>query len=167
MTVVIALAFRFCKIGPYTAYYRRGFYERQTANERTPLLLHKDDDASSLGSSYDSVSHDEEEQEALISVNEEENSHNLCRLCVTCYDAPRECFFLPCGHCAACFSCGKRFVNIMFTNFLFYVIIVVLMLKVVSNISNFRKKSCAYVSKHDMLLLSLESAYNNFFLFGP
>lgn len=114
MTVLMFLAFRFCKIGQNTAHYRRGFQQGQRANERTPLLLNKDDDVSSLGSSYDSISHDEDEFfEAVKSVIDDENNSNLSRLCVICYDAQRECFFLPCGHCAACFSCGTRLMKII------------------------------------------------------
>lgn len=85
-------------------------------SERRPLLLHKEDDLSSCGSSYDSVSQDEgelEEQMAGGSLdgkppNEGGSDQSLRRLCAICFDAPRDCFFLPCGHCAVCFTCGKR-----------------------------------------------------------
>uniref|UniRef100_A0A7N0ZZH0 RING-type domain-containing protein n=1 Tax=Kalanchoe fedtschenkoi TaxID=63787 RepID=A0A7N0ZZH0_KALFE len=85
-------------------------------SERAPLL-HKDDDLSSWGSSYDSVSQGDyaSEEEWLVAGNSlEENQGNdgesnpPRRLCVICCDAPRDCFFLPCGHCAACFACGSR-----------------------------------------------------------
>lgn len=29
-------------------------------------------------------------------------------ICVICSDAPRDCFFLPCGHAASCFACARR-----------------------------------------------------------
>lgn len=85
-------------------------------SERAPLLSYKDDDLSSWGSSYDSLSHDEDDIEDLLalgapegkSLGDGENSNNTRRLCAICFDAPRDCFFLPCGHCVACFECGTR-----------------------------------------------------------
>ncbi|KAJ9180577.1 hypothetical protein P3X46_008799 [Hevea brasiliensis] len=83
---------------------------------RAPLLSYKDDDLSSWGSSYDSVSNDEEDLEYFLasgslegkSSKDGENDNNTRRLCAICFDAPRDCFFLPCGHCVACFACGTR-----------------------------------------------------------
>lgn len=85
--------------------------------ERTPLLSNKDDDLSSWGSSYDSVSNDEADLEDFLGVGSHEgkilgdgeNSNSTRRLCAICFDAPRDCFFLPCGHCVACFACGTRY----------------------------------------------------------
>ncbi|XP_021744721.1 uncharacterized protein LOC110710698 isoform X2 [Chenopodium quinoa] len=74
-------------------------------SERAPLLSQKDDEISSLGSSYDSGSqNDEEAQEDL--------EEGCRRLCVICFDAPKDCFFIPCGHCATCFTCGIRIAEI-------------------------------------------------------
>ncbi|KAE8697871.1 RING/U-box superfamily protein, putative isoform 4 [Hibiscus syriacus] len=42
------------------------------------------------------------------SIGDGENSNNTRRLGAICFDAPRECFFLVCGHCVACFACGTR-----------------------------------------------------------
>lgn len=94
----------------------RGQYE-VIRPEREPLLSNKDDDLSSWGSSYDSVSHDEDDLEEFLalgphegkSLGDGENSNNTRRLCAICFDAPRDCFFLPCGHCVACFACGTRY----------------------------------------------------------
>ncbi|KAK3016884.1 hypothetical protein RJ639_005899 [Escallonia herrerae] len=30
------------------------------------------------------------------------------KICVICYDMPRNCFFVPCGHCATCYDCAQR-----------------------------------------------------------
>ncbi|KAF3965497.1 hypothetical protein CMV_010311 [Castanea mollissima] len=30
------------------------------------------------------------------------------KLCVICYDEQRNCFFVPCGHCATCYDCAQR-----------------------------------------------------------
>ncbi|GMY10591.1 E3 ubiquitin-protein ligase APD2-like isoform X2 [Fagus crenata] len=116
MTVLILSVFRFLNAFQTTAEDGTIIQPGEVGTERTPLLLHKDDDVSSWGSSYDSVSHDEEDPEEQLAVNcidgqqitEGENSNNTQRLCVICFDASRDCFFLPCGHCAACFTCGKR-----------------------------------------------------------
>ncbi|KAJ4821226.1 RING/U-box superfamily protein [Rhynchospora pubera] len=85
-------------------------YEVPVNNEqRTPLLTNKDDDNSSLGSSYESVSHDEEDIEEWLKMEAakslESGSSNLCSICC---DAPRDCFFLPCGHSATCYPCAER-----------------------------------------------------------
>ena len=84
-------------------------------SERTPLLSNKDDDLSSWGSSYDSVSQDDEDLEDVQTIGSREGKstkdgeyNNTRRLCAICFDAPRDCFFLPCGHCVACFACGTR-----------------------------------------------------------
>ncbi|OIS96271.1 PREDICTED: uncharacterized protein LOC109236240 [Nicotiana attenuata] len=34
------------------------------------------------------------------------------RICVICYDNPRNCFFVPCGHCATCQECGQRIMDV-------------------------------------------------------
>lgn len=31
------------------------------------------------------------------------------KLCVICYDEQRNCFFIPCGHCATCYECAQRY----------------------------------------------------------
>lgn len=30
------------------------------------------------------------------------------KLCIICYDEQRNCFFVPCGHCANCYDCAQR-----------------------------------------------------------
>ncbi|KAH7514628.1 hypothetical protein FEM48_Zijuj11G0109500 [Ziziphus jujuba var. spinosa] len=120
LTVIMLLLFNFlnkfqCTHGDGT----RGQYE-VIRPEREPLLSNKDDDLSSWGSSYDSVSHDEDDLEEFLalgphegkSLGDGENSNNTRRLCAICFDAPRDCFFLPCGHCVACFACGTRQIDL-------------------------------------------------------
>lgn len=92
-----------------------GVRSEGTAPERAPLISRKDDDLSSWGSSYDSLPQDEEDLDFLTGgsidgklLGDGETSNNTRRLCAICFDAPRDCFFLPCGHCVACFACGTR-----------------------------------------------------------
>ncbi|KAG6624547.1 E3 ubiquitin-protein ligase APD2-like isoform X1 [Carya illinoinensis] len=33
------------------------------------------------------------------------------KLCVICYDEQRNCFFVPCGHCATCYECASRIMD--------------------------------------------------------
>ncbi|XP_059631101.1 E3 ubiquitin-protein ligase APD2-like isoform X2 [Cornus florida] len=33
------------------------------------------------------------------------------KICVICYDEPRNCFFVPCGHCATCYDCAQRIMD--------------------------------------------------------
>ncbi|XP_057512746.1 E3 ubiquitin-protein ligase APD2-like [Actinidia eriantha] len=116
MTVLMLLAFHFlnnfqCNREEGTRYQFGG-----TISERAPLLSQKDDDLLSWGSSYDSVSQDDEDLEDGLPVSslegkplkDGEYNNNIRRLCAICFDAPRDCFFLPCGHCVACFACGTR-----------------------------------------------------------
>ncbi|XP_061343005.1 E3 ubiquitin-protein ligase APD2 [Gastrolobium bilobum] len=91
---------------------RAGVRSDGTAPQRAPLLSCKDDD---WGSSYDSLPQDEEDLDFLTGgsldvklLGDGETSNNTRRLCAICFDAPRDCFFLPCGHCVACFACGNR-----------------------------------------------------------
>ncbi|XP_073290177.1 E3 ubiquitin-protein ligase APD2-like isoform X2 [Primulina huaijiensis] len=87
-------------------------------SERTSLLVQKDDNHSSQGSSYASDSDDEEYLEHVQAgdthngkpVRDDEYNSNVRRLCAICFDDPRDCFFIPCGHCVACFGCATRIV---------------------------------------------------------
>lgn len=79
-------------------------------SESNPLLSHKDDNISSWGSSDASVSENEEDTQAGVEqggkqVKDDEYSR---RICAICFDAPKDCFFIPCGHCVACFGCATR-----------------------------------------------------------
>lgn len=90
-------------------------------SDRAPLLSYKDEDQSSWGSSYDSSSNDEGDLEEFLTAGSLEGksvrdgeSNNTRRLCAICFDAPRDCFFLPCGHCVACFECATRYYSLLF-----------------------------------------------------
>jgi len=113
MTIIILLAFRFCRM--FQSRDETGSHVGEMVPEQAPLIPEKDDDISSWGSSYDSASHDEADlEEWLVKTSLEGNpssgaeSNNPRRLCLVCFDEPRDCFFLPCGHCATCFTCGTR-----------------------------------------------------------
>lgn len=116
LTALMLLAFRISNLFQAISDDGTRFQVGETGTERAPLLSPKDDDLSSWGS-IDSNSHSEEDLEESIAASllegkpqkeGENNSNNPRRLCVVCFDAPRDCFFLPCGHCAACFTCGSR-----------------------------------------------------------
>ncbi|KAF5471532.1 hypothetical protein F2P56_008319, partial [Juglans regia] len=116
MSMLMFLAFNFLNKFQFTHDRRRDVQYGEVGSERAPLLSYKDDDLSSWGSSYDSLSHDEDDIEDFLALGapegkllvDGENSNNTRRLCAICFDAPRDCFFLPCGHCVACFACGTR-----------------------------------------------------------
>lgn len=97
--------------------------ENQSRNmgpERAPLLPQKDDDLSSLGSSYDSGSQNGEDYQDFLeegycdggSGGGGGKKYHPGQLCVICCDAPKDCFFIPCGHCASCFECGVRIAEV-------------------------------------------------------
>nr|XP_009397538.1 PREDICTED: uncharacterized protein LOC103982352 isoform X2 [Musa acuminata subsp. malaccensis] len=112
MTLMIFMAFQIFSSLRCDTQENTTHQTAEVTTERRPLLANKDDDSQSLGSSYESVSHDEEDIEEqpatgpeLLKDGEINNSQELCAICC---DAPRDCFFLPCGHCAMCFTCGTR-----------------------------------------------------------
>ncbi|XVF55090.1 hypothetical protein PTKIN_Ptkin06aG0008700 [Pterospermum kingtungense] len=118
MTALMLVAFNFLNKFQFSRVDETSVPYGNFASTRAPLLSHKDDDTSSWGSSYGSVSSDEADLEDFLarsmegtSTGEGENSNNTRRLCAICFDAPRDCFFLPCGHCVACYACGTRIVE--------------------------------------------------------
>ncbi|XP_027351326.1 uncharacterized protein LOC113862437 [Abrus precatorius] len=118
MTLLMLWAFNHLNTLQCAQEDRVGVTIEEIAPQRAPLLSRKDDDLSSWGSSYDSLPQDEEDLEFLPGGSIDgkfsgngETSNNTRRLCGICFDAPRDCFFLPCGHCVACFACGTRIVE--------------------------------------------------------
>ncbi|KAA8537817.1 hypothetical protein F0562_027603 [Nyssa sinensis] len=51
----------------------------------------------------------EEDQESGSSSSSEDLYDG--KICVICYDEPRNCFFVPCGHCATCYDCAQRIMD--------------------------------------------------------
>ncbi|XP_054799080.1 E3 ubiquitin-protein ligase APD2-like isoform X2 [Prosopis cineraria] len=115
LTLLIFFILRCCKVFQRDGSDMESFQQVRVVSERAPLLLgDKNDDVSSLGSSYESFTSEEEDLTELLKgkpLKEGEAEKSLKHLCVICFDAPRDCFFLPCGHCAACFECGTRVVD--------------------------------------------------------
>lgn len=70
-------------------------------SERAPLLLPKE--SRSESSTYGTL---EQDQESGLSSSAEELYDG--KICIICYDEPRNCFFIPCGHCATCYTCAQR-----------------------------------------------------------
>ncbi|CAK9174376.1 unnamed protein product, partial [Ilex paraguariensis] len=58
----------------------------------------------------------EEEGESVTSSSSEDLYDG--KICVICYDMLRNCFFVPCGHCATCCDCAQRY--ILYNNFIDY-----------------------------------------------
>jgi hypothetical protein len=50
----------------------------------------------------------EKEEESDASSSSSEELYNE-KLCIICYDEQRNCFFVPCGHCATCYDCAQRY----------------------------------------------------------
>jgi len=48
----------------------------------------------------------EEQPESSACPAEDPLSEKMCKIC---YDAPRSCFLIPCGHCFTCFTCARRY----------------------------------------------------------
>ncbi|KAJ7958224.1 RING/U-box superfamily protein [Quillaja saponaria] len=52
----------------------------------------------------------EEDEESGASSSSSEELYDE-KLCVICYDEQRNCFFVPCGHCATCYDCAQRIMD--------------------------------------------------------
>ncbi|XP_074348597.1 uncharacterized protein LOC141687281 isoform X2 [Apium graveolens] len=50
-------------------------------------------------------------QQDFVSENYSSISSEDENICIICYDNSRNCFFVPCGHCATCCACAKRIVD--------------------------------------------------------
>ncbi|XP_010505437.1 PREDICTED: uncharacterized protein LOC104782255 isoform X2 [Camelina sativa] len=74
---------------------------------RAFLRENKDDDVSSIGSCNEPFANDDADLEDNMG-QVDEASNQTRRLCAICFDAPRDCFFLPCGHCVSCYECGTK-----------------------------------------------------------
>ncbi|XP_077214884.1 E3 ubiquitin-protein ligase APD2-like [Tasmannia lanceolata] len=62
----------------------------------------------------------EKEVTTIYGTSEEDPESGLCgtseelydgKICAICYDERRNCFFIPCGHCATCYTCAQRIVD--------------------------------------------------------
>lgn len=53
----------------------------------------------------------EEEEDSGASSSSSEELYDA-KLCVICYDEQRNSFFVPCGHCATCYECSQRYIDI-------------------------------------------------------
>lgn len=54
---------------------------------------------------YGTINFHKEESDASSCSSEELYDEKLC---IICYDEQRNCFFVPCGHCATCYDCAQR-----------------------------------------------------------
>lgn len=52
---------------------------------------------------------EEEEEDSEMGLNRGSNDLYDGKICVICYDERRNCFFVPCGHCATCYACAQRY----------------------------------------------------------
>ncbi|KAK2440749.1 RING/U-box superfamily protein [Trifolium repens] len=90
--VQILFALKFYKMLHTNNEENTGFQQMEVISERTPLISRKDSDLPSWSSAYDSFSSENSDEGKSI-IEGETN---------------RDCIFLPCGHFATCFACGKR-----------------------------------------------------------
>ncbi|KAJ4851285.1 hypothetical protein Tsubulata_037157, partial [Turnera subulata] len=74
----------------------------EAPQESAPLMADK-----SMCFSYRTNEEDEEDGSSISSSEELYNA----KLCAICYDDQRNCFFVPCGHCATCYECAQRIVE--------------------------------------------------------
>lgn len=75
---------------------------REEINETYPILPRK-----TVPQTYGT---NEEEDDSGASSSSSEELYDE-KLCVICYDEQRNCFFVPCGHCATCYDCAQRIMD--------------------------------------------------------
>lgn len=74
----------------------------EVTTETEPLLPVK-------SMTYGTNDEDDDDNASRASTSSEELYDE--KLCVICYDEVRNCFFIPCGHCATCYECAQRYTN--------------------------------------------------------
>ncbi|KAL8141090.1 hypothetical protein V2J09_007111 [Rumex salicifolius] len=75
---------------------------RVEQSESDPLMPEKP-----VGFTYGTGDEDQETGSSNGSSNELYDG----KICVICYDEERNCFFVPCGHCATCYDCAQRIIE--------------------------------------------------------
>ncbi|KAL3646355.1 hypothetical protein CASFOL_011535 [Castilleja foliolosa] len=78
--------------------------ESARPNERTRLLMSKGQDV--VVTIYGTNENGSESDNSTSSDDWYDG-----KICVICYDEPRNCFFIPCGHCVACINCVHKIKN--------------------------------------------------------
>ncbi|XP_057544997.1 E3 ubiquitin-protein ligase APD2 [Amaranthus tricolor] len=77
-------------------------------------LMHQSDYHKTIRINYGAFEKDLESQTSCNSDGGDNGTSSKCttlydaKICIICYDQQRNCFFVPCGHCATCFSCAQR-----------------------------------------------------------
>lgn len=78
------------------------------ASETTPILRDYNQWRSTYGTSK--ADNDDDDTDSSSSDSSSEDLYDA-KLCVICYDDQRNCFFVPCGHCATCYNCAQRIMS--------------------------------------------------------
>lgn len=76
-------------------------HSRQEISETYPIVPRK-----TVTQTYGT---NEEDDDSGASSSSSEELYDE-KLCVICYDEQRNCFFVPCGHCATCYDCAQRYI---------------------------------------------------------
>ncbi|KAK9097258.1 hypothetical protein Sjap_022755 [Stephania japonica] len=78
--------------------------DQMRVSERDPLMQ----PGKTSGFNY-GTSEEDDGESGLHSISSEDLYDG--KICAICYDKQRNCFFVPCGHCATCFECAKRIMD--------------------------------------------------------
>lgn len=105
MTIVVSLIIKFLKDCDDRVRREAAEVEQEseTIRETNRLLPNlKDSNSDTYGTM---------EADDLESGNSSSSSDELYdgKICIICYDQHRNCFFVPCGHSAACYGCAQRY----------------------------------------------------------
>ncbi|KAK9163770.1 hypothetical protein Syun_004672 [Stephania yunnanensis] len=106
--IIVGIVFCILKLLGTCDYDHRGLVndrEDQTrVSERDPLMQ----PGKTSGLNY-GTREDDDGESGLHSISSEDLYDG--KICAICYDKQRNCFFVPCGHCATCFKCAKRIMD--------------------------------------------------------
>ncbi|XP_040944456.1 E3 ubiquitin-protein ligase APD2 isoform X2 [Gossypium hirsutum] len=80
------------------------FREISWRTETDPILPEK-----SVRLTYGTTAEDDNDDAETGSSSSSSEDLYDAKLCVICYDDQRNCFFVPCGHCATCYDCAQRY----------------------------------------------------------
>ncbi|KAI8018934.1 E3 ubiquitin-protein ligase APD1 [Camellia lanceoleosa] len=104
LVIVVALIIK------YLGDYGNDFIIDNTTTSETNHLLPKE---APISFSYGTCENEEDVEKEGKRKSSGNSSDELYdgKICIICYEEPRNCFFVPCGHCATCHVCAHRIMD--------------------------------------------------------
>ncbi|XP_028103689.1 uncharacterized protein LOC114302811 isoform X3 [Camellia sinensis] len=101
LVIVVALIIK------YLGDYGNDFIIENTTTSETNHLLPKE---APISFSYGTCEKEDVEKDGKRKSNGNSSDELYDgKICIICYEEPRNCFFVPCGHCATCHVCAHSY----------------------------------------------------------